>query len=225
MKIMQDCTFLWRHGKNCCNLTWNFWFIHHIQKALILWISIYFSFYKILLMEKNFHYLEDSTWNSSLLKKINCFRNIKLWSCLKNGRRQWNKRTNTLFRKVLGENEKKMCLLSKSWKKKNTFWPTQYLIILKGNTFVWSLVLQVHGIVLKRIFSLLHTDQDLGSCLHDARNDSLPTFFEFTKSYFLLDWIYKIFAPCSLLDKSTYTQTCWAKKKTEVLLFCVSTVS
>ena len=102
---------------------------------------------------------------------------------------------------------------------KNTFWPTQYLIILKGNTFVWSLVLQVHGIVLKKIFSLLHTDQDLGSCLHDARNDSLPTFFEFTKSYFLLDWIYKIFAPCSLLDKSTFTQTCWAKKKLKYFFF------
>ena len=144
-----------------------------------------FQFLQNFLNGKNFHYLEDSTWNSSLLKKINCFRSIELWSCLKNGRRQWNKRINTLFRKVLGENEKKMCLLSKNWKKK-TFWPTQYLIILKGNTFLWSLVLQVNGIVLKRIFSLLHTGQDLGSCLHDARNDSLPTFFEFTKSYFLL---------------------------------------
>ena len=41
----------------------------------------------------------------------------KLWSCLKNGRRQWNKRVNTLFNKVLGEKEKCVCYIYlKNWR-------------------------------------------------------------------------------------------------------------
>lgn len=48
---------------------------------------------------------------------------------------------NTLFRKVLGENGKKKSVFYLKTEK-NIFWPTQCLIILKGNTFVWSLVLQ-----------------------------------------------------------------------------------
>ena len=35
---------------------------------------------------------------------------MELQSCLKNGRRQWNKTVNMLFDKVLGANEK-MCIL------------------------------------------------------------------------------------------------------------------
>ena len=36
------------------------------------------------------------------------FGKMELWSCLNNGRKQWNKMVNTLFSGALGENEKKV---------------------------------------------------------------------------------------------------------------------
>ena len=55
---------------------------------IYLWISIYFSLYKIILMEKISVTWKTAkvTWNSSLLKKINHFGKMELWSYLKDGR-------------------------------------------------------------------------------------------------------------------------------------------
>ena len=47
----------------------------------------------------------EGTWINFLLKKIKNFGKMELVSCLKNSRRQWNETANTLFNKVLGENE------------------------------------------------------------------------------------------------------------------------
>ena len=44
--------FLWWPGKNCYSLAWKFWLVCHIQQMLVLRVSIYFVFYKILLMER-----------------------------------------------------------------------------------------------------------------------------------------------------------------------------
>ena len=84
-RIMQNCMFLWWPGKNCNSLAGKFWIIHHIHQTLHLWISIYFSLYKILLMEKNSTPWKTAkgSWNSSLLKKIKRFGKMELWSCLK----------------------------------------------------------------------------------------------------------------------------------------------
>ena len=48
IRIRQDHTFLWWSGKNCYILTSKFWFICCICQALHLWMSIYFSLYKII---------------------------------------------------------------------------------------------------------------------------------------------------------------------------------
>ena len=66
-----------------------FWFICHIHQTLHLRISIYFSLYKILLMEKIFNSLEDCKRHLEqfFAQKIKSFGKMKLWSCLKNGRR------------------------------------------------------------------------------------------------------------------------------------------
>ena len=87
--------FLWWPDKNCYSLVGKFWFIYHIHQTLYLQISISFSLYKILLMEKNSIPWKSvkNTWNSSLLKKIKSFGKMGLWSCLKmaeaNERKQW----------------------------------------------------------------------------------------------------------------------------------------
>ena len=105
--------FLWWPGKNCYSFAGKFWFICRIHQTLYLWISIYFGLYKILLMEKISIPWKTvkGTWNNSLLKKIKNFGKMELWSFLKNGKNyevSWkcNKRVNTLFNKILGENEK-----------------------------------------------------------------------------------------------------------------------
>ena len=112
------------------SLAGKFWFICHIHQTLHLWISIYFGLYKILLMEKISIPWKTvkSMWNSSLFKKIKSFGKMELWSCLKNGRRYWNKRVNSVFNIILGENEK--CVFYFYLKTEGTFWPTQYLSIL-----------------------------------------------------------------------------------------------
>ena len=56
---MQDRMFLRWPSKNCHSLTGKFWVIYHIHQTLHIWLSIYLSLYKILLMEKNFNPLED----------------------------------------------------------------------------------------------------------------------------------------------------------------------
>ena len=52
--------FLSWPGKNCYSLAGKFQLIHHIEQTLQLLITIYFSLYKILLMEKISTPLEDS---------------------------------------------------------------------------------------------------------------------------------------------------------------------
>ena len=47
----------------------------------------------------------EGTWNNSLLKKIKNLGKMELGCCLKKSRRQWNETADTLFSKVLGENE------------------------------------------------------------------------------------------------------------------------
>ena len=42
---------------------------------------------------------------------------MELWSCLKNGRKQWNKEVNILFNKVLSKNENCLLFLLKNWSK------------------------------------------------------------------------------------------------------------
>ena len=102
--------FLWWPDKNHYSLAGKFWFLHHIPQTLNLQISIYFDLYKILSMEKNSVLWKTAkgTWNSSFLKKIKSFGKMELRSCLKNGRRQWNKMVNTLFSSWW---KWKMCLL------------------------------------------------------------------------------------------------------------------
>ena len=63
-------------GKNYSCLARNFLFIYHSFQTLHLWMSIYFSVCKTLLMEKKnsiaWKTVKD-TWNSSLLIKIKSF--------------------------------------------------------------------------------------------------------------------------------------------------------
>ena len=70
-------------------LDWKVLIHCHIHQILHLWMSIYFSLYKILLMEKMSipWMIVKDTWNSSLLKKIQSFGKVELWDYLKNGRR------------------------------------------------------------------------------------------------------------------------------------------
>ena len=118
IRIMQDHMFLWYPGKNCYSLAGKFGFISHIHQILYLQISIYFDLYRILLMEKYSIPWKTvkGTWSNSLLKKIKSFGKMELRRCMKNGRRQWNKRVNTLFNEVLGENEKCLLFLLKNWR-------------------------------------------------------------------------------------------------------------
>ena len=80
---------------------------------------------------KNFDSLEDcnssGTWNSSLLKKINKFWEDGIMKLPEKWQKvvEQNSEVNTLFNKVLGENEK--CVYYFYLKTKGTFWPTQYL--------------------------------------------------------------------------------------------------
>ena len=71
------------------SLAGKFWFICCDHKTLHLWVSIYFGLYKILLVEKISVPWKTvkSTWSSSLLKNLKSLGKMKLWSCLKNGRR------------------------------------------------------------------------------------------------------------------------------------------
>ena len=95
-------------GKNYSCLARNFLFIYHSFQTLHLWMSIYFTVCKVLLMEKKsiaWKTVKD-TWHSSLLKKIKSFGKMELWSFLQNGRRQWNKMVKMLFNKVSSKNKK-----------------------------------------------------------------------------------------------------------------------
>ena len=99
--------FLWSPGKNCNSLAGKFWFIHHTHQVLYLWMSIYFSIYKVLSMEKKNSVPQKTvkdTWDGSLIKKIKNFGKMGLWSSPTNVKRQWNKTVKTLFYKVFGEN-------------------------------------------------------------------------------------------------------------------------
>ena len=49
---------------------------------------------------------------------------MELWSCLKNGRRQWSKAVTTLINKVLGENEKWVFYFHLKFE--GTFWAPKY---------------------------------------------------------------------------------------------------
>ena len=55
-RIIQQSTYnlnvSWWPGKNCYILAGKFWFICCIHQTWHLWVSIYFSLYKIFLMEK-----------------------------------------------------------------------------------------------------------------------------------------------------------------------------
>ena len=76
-----------------------------------------------------------ATWNNSLLRDKK-FWKMKFRSCLKSGRRWWNKTVNTLFNKVLSENEK--CIFYFSLKTKGTLWPTQYCGTLLSHKREWN---------------------------------------------------------------------------------------
>ena len=131
--------FLWWPDKNHYSLAGKFWFLHHIPQTLNLQISIYFDLYKILSMEKNSVLWKTAkgTWNSSFLKKIKSFGKMELRSCLKNGRRQWNKMVNTLFSSWW---KWKMCLLFLLKNQKN-FWAKpihkrQNKVLLKNKKYL-----------------------------------------------------------------------------------------
>ena len=70
-------------------LDWKVLIHRHIHQILHLRMSIYFSLYKILLMEKMSipWMIVKDTWKSSLLRKIQSFGEVGLWGCLENGRR------------------------------------------------------------------------------------------------------------------------------------------
>ena len=125
--------FLWWPGKNCYRFAGKFWFIHCIHQTLYVQISISFSLYKILLMEKN-----SIPWKIAkspavvfLLKEIKSFREIELWSCLKMAEASRTKTVNIWFSKVLGENEKYIFYFY--LKTKGTFCLTQLKIRHKAN--------------------------------------------------------------------------------------------
>ena len=76
--------------QNSYFLAGKFWFTHYIHKTLHLQIFIYFSLYKVFLMEKIKSIpwkTIKGTWESSLLKKIKSLGKMELWCSLKNGRR------------------------------------------------------------------------------------------------------------------------------------------
>ena len=90
VRITQYCMPLRWPGENYHSLAGKFWFIRCIYQTLHFWISIYFSLYQVLLMEKISIPWKTvkGTWSNSLLKKIkNSFGKMELWSCLKHGRR------------------------------------------------------------------------------------------------------------------------------------------
>ena len=64
--------------KKLLQLGWVVLIIHHVHQILHFWMSIYFGFYKILLMEKvsNPWKTVKHTCNSSLFKEIKCFGKI-----------------------------------------------------------------------------------------------------------------------------------------------------
>lgn len=100
-RIAWDHMFLWWLNKDCNNLTEKFPFIHRIQQILQLWITIYYSLYRNLLM-KMFQFL------GRLQKAIAViffwgqkgFSQMELWNWLKDGIRKCNKMVNMLFNKV-----------------------------------------------------------------------------------------------------------------------------
>ena len=59
------------------------------------------------------------------LKKDKKFCKMQIWSCLKNGKREWNKRWNCYSVKFLVQMKK--CVYYICIKTKRTFWLTQYL--------------------------------------------------------------------------------------------------
>ena len=96
------------------------------RQTLHIWMSIYFGLYKILLMERQSIPWKTvkGIWNISLLKKTKSFGKMKLWSCLENDRKYWNKMVNMLFNKVLGKNEK--CVFYFYLKIKGNIWLIKY---------------------------------------------------------------------------------------------------
>ena len=76
------------------------------------------------LNRKKFNSLEDYKRHLEkfFAQKDKKFGKMELWSCLKDGRRQWNKMVNTLMKLLV----KKMSFY---FKIKWTFWVTQYLFI------------------------------------------------------------------------------------------------
>ena len=126
IQVMQVRTFLWLPGKNCYSLPRKVWFIPCIHQTLHLWISIYFSLYKILLVEKISIPWKTvkGTWDSSLLKKIKNFGEDEIMKLPGKWQKVVEQHSNILFNKVLGEKEK--CVFHFYFKTEGTFWPTQY---------------------------------------------------------------------------------------------------
>ena len=63
---------------------------------------------------KNFNSMEDCKMHLGY-KMIKSLGKMELWSCLKDGRKYWNKTVNTLFNKVIGENLKNASVIF-TWK-------------------------------------------------------------------------------------------------------------
>ena len=113
--------FLWWPAK-LLQVSWKFWFICHIHQTLHLQISIYFRLYKILVMAKYSVPWKTvkSSWKNYLLQKVKHFRKwiVKLPE-------KWQKiveqMVNTLFNKVLDENEKCAFYFYLKKKKKQLF--------------------------------------------------------------------------------------------------------
>ena len=128
IRIKQDLKLFCWPGKNCYSLAGKFRSICCIHQTLHLRISIDFSLYKILLVEKiSISWrTKKCTWNSSLLKKTKCFGMIELWSDWKMA-----EGSGTKWRICCSINywwKWKTCLLLllKNWR---NFLPTQYFIV------------------------------------------------------------------------------------------------
>ena len=146
----QDCVFLWWQGKHCYSLAGKFWFTHRIHQTFHFQISIYFSLYKILLMEKTsipwktvknhleqfFVQKDEKFWEDGIMKLP------EKWQKIAEKNDSTTILVNMLFNKVVGKNEK--CVFYFYLKTEETFWPSQYFCIPRINlTWSWCIILLI----------------------------------------------------------------------------------
>ena len=121
--------------QNCYSLAGKFWFICCVHQRLYLQISIYFDLYKILLMGRSFNSLKivkDCTVLCSKRWKVLGRWNYEVaWKIAEDSETKCL--VNTLFSRVLGDNDK--CVFCFYFKTKGTFFANP-VEINSSQTFV-----------------------------------------------------------------------------------------